>query len=133
MQILYGGMMDAGTRAYFKVGTSGTGGMGLNVPYTHSEEKPSRVLLSKSAMAGAQSMLLFLMARTPGAPITKEIKPAAAIAWKKIAHGPIYRGRKPIYLVEATPRHSGGDLLHQGPDRRQGHRQHSRDRLHRYR
>jgi len=107
IQILYGGMSDAGTRAYFKVGTSGTGGMGLNVPYTHSEEKPSRVLLSKSAMAGAQSMLLFLMARTPGAPITKEIKPAAAIAWKKIAHGPIYRGRKPISLVEAEPRSLG--------------------------
>ena len=107
MQILYGGMIDAGTRAYFKVGTSGTGGMGLNVPYTHSEEKPSRVLLSKSAMAGAQSMLLFLMARTPGAPITKEIKPAAAIAWKKIAHGPIYRGRKPIYIMEATPQTLG--------------------------
>lgn len=107
MQILYRGMSDAGTRAYFKVGTSGTGGMGLNVPYTHSEEKPSRVLLSKSAMAGAQSMLLFLMARTPGAPITKEIKPAAAIAWKKIAHGPIYRGREPIYLMEASPRPIG--------------------------
>ncbi len=107
MQLLYGGMIDAGTRAYFKVGTSGTGGMGLNVPYTHSEEKPSRVLLSKSAMAGAQSMLLFLMARTPGAPITKEIKPAAAIAWKKIDHGPIYRGRKPIYIMEATPQTLG--------------------------
>src|SRR6185295_11956774 len=92
IQILYRGMIDAGTGGYLKVGTSGTGGMGLNIPYTHSEEKPSRVLLSKSALAGAQSMLLFLMARTPGAPITKEIKPAAAIAWKKIAYGPIYRG-----------------------------------------
>ena len=53
--------------------------MGLNIPYTHSEEKPSRVLLSKSAVAGAHSMLLFLMARTPGAQLTKEIKPAAKI------------------------------------------------------
>jgi hypothetical protein len=96
-------MSDASTRSYVKVGTSGTGGMGLNVPYTHSEEKPSRVLLSKSAVAGAHSMLLFLMARTPGAPITKEIKPAAAIAWKKIAHGPIYRGRHPIQMVDAKP------------------------------
>ena len=103
IQILYRGMSDAGTRCYIKVGTSGTGGMGLNVPYTHSEEKPSRVLLSKSAVAGAHSMLLFLMARTPGAPITKEIKPAAAIAWKKIAHGPISRGRKPIYMIDAQP------------------------------
>src|SRR5581483_8218524 len=71
IQVLYRGMTEAGTRSYVKVGTSGTGGMGLNIPYTHSEEKPSRVLLSKSALAGAQSMLLFLMARTPGAPITK--------------------------------------------------------------
>ncbi|MGB6364192.1 MAG: short-chain dehydrogenase, partial [Thermoanaerobaculia bacterium] len=107
IQVLYRGMSDAKTGVYFKVGTSGTGGMGLNVPYTHSEEKPSRVLLSKSAVAGAHSMLLFLMARTPDAPITKEIKPAAAIAWKKIAHGPIYRKREPILLVDAKPRPLG--------------------------
>jgi len=107
IQVFYQGMMKAGTRAYVKVGTSGTGGMGLNIPYTHSEERPSRVLLSKSAMAGAHSMLLFLMARTPGAPITKEIKPAAAIAWKKIAHGPIYRRGEPIRRIDAQPRPLG--------------------------
>jgi NAD(P)-dependent dehydrogenase (short-subunit alcohol dehydrogenase family) len=107
LQVLYRGMIDAETSVYIKVGTSGTGGMGLNVPYTHSEEKPSRVLLSKSAVAGAHSMLLFLMARTPGAPITKEIKPAAAIAWKAIAHGPIARKGKPIKLVDAEPRAIG--------------------------
>ncbi|HKI05701.1 MAG TPA: short-chain dehydrogenase [Thermoanaerobaculia bacterium] len=103
IQIMYRGMIDAGTRAYVKVGTTGTGGMGLNIPYTHSEERPSRVLLSKSALAGAQSMLLFLMARTPGAPITKEIKPAAAIAWKKMGYGPIYRGGKPLQMMDARP------------------------------
>ena len=107
IQILYRGMQDAGTHGYFKVGTSGTGGMGLNVPYTHSEEKPSRVLLSKSAVAGAHTLLLFLMARTPGAPITKEIKPAAAIAWKKIDHGPIVRGGTTLNLVDATPQPLG--------------------------
>jgi hypothetical protein len=107
VQVLYQGMIEAGTRVYVKIGTTGTGGMGLNIPYTHSEERPSRVLLSKSAMAGAQSMLLFLMARTPGAPITKEIKPAAAIAWKKIAHGPIRRRGKVIQLVDARPRPLG--------------------------
>ncbi len=108
VQVLYQGMIEAATRVYIKIGTTGTGGMGLNIPYTHSEERPSRVLLSKSAMAGAQSMLLFLMARTPGAPITKEIKPAAAIAWKKIAHGPIRRKGKPIRLVDAKPAPVGG-------------------------
>ena len=107
VQVLYRGMVEAGTGVYIKVGTSGTGGMGLNIPYTHSEEKPSRVLLSKSAMAGAHSMLLFLMARTPGAPITKEIKPAAAIAWKSIAHGPIVRRGVPVRRVEAGPRPVG--------------------------
>lgn len=107
IQVLYRGMMDAGTRVYVKVGTSGTGGMGLNIPYTHSEERPSRVLLSKSAMAGAHSMLLFLMARTPGAPITKEIKPAAAIAWKRIEHGPIRRKGVPVRLVDARPQPVG--------------------------
>ncbi len=107
IQVLYRGMIEAETRIYLKVGTSGTGGMGLNIPYTHSEEKPSRVLLSKSAVAGAHSMLLFLMARTPGAPITKEIKPAAAIAWKRIAAGPISRKGKPIWLVDTQPQPIG--------------------------
>jgi nucleoside-diphosphate-sugar epimerase len=110
IQVLYRGMQDAGTRTYVKVGTSGTGGMGLNIPYTHSEDRPSRVLLSKSALAGAQSMLLFLMARTPGAPITKEIKPAAAIAWKRIAYGPISRRGEAIHLVDAKP-HRLGDTF----------------------
>lgn len=107
IQVMYRGMIGAGTRVYVKVGTTGTGGMGLNIPYTHSEERPSRVLLSKSAIAGAQSMLLFLMARTPGAPVTKEIKPAAAIAWKKIGYGPISRGGRPLRLVDARPRALG--------------------------
>jgi len=98
VQVLYLSMVKAGTTAYLKIGTSGTGGMGLNIPYTHSEEKPSRVLLSKSALAGAHTLLLFLMARTPGGPITKEIKPAAAIAWKRIGHGEVLRGGRPVAL-----------------------------------
>jgi hypothetical protein len=107
VQIMYRGMTNTGTRVYIKVGTSGTGGMGFNIPYTHSEERPSRMLLSKSAVAGAHSMLLFLMARTPGAPVTKEIKPAAAIAWKQIAAGPIYRRGVPVRMVDAAPRPLG--------------------------
>ncbi|MGH7492532.1 MAG: short-chain dehydrogenase, partial [bacterium] len=103
VQILYESMRRFRTEVYCKVGTSGTGGMGLNIPYTHSEEKPSRVLLSKSAIAGAHSMLLFLMARTPDAPIIKEIKPTAAIAWKKIAYGPIHRQGQPIQLFDCPP------------------------------
>src|SRR6185503_8680738 len=103
VQVLYHAMVKADTRAYVKIGTSGTGGMGLNIPYTHSEEKPSRVLLSKSALAGAHTLLLFLMARTPGGPIIKEIKPAAAIAWKRIGYGEILRGGRPVPLFDVDP------------------------------
>ncbi len=102
VQILYNSMNLAGTKIYIKIGTSGTGGMGLNIPYTHSEEKPSRVLLSKSAVAGAHTLLLFLMGRTPEGPITKEIKPTAAIAWKRIDYGEIKRRGKPIELLDVS-------------------------------
>lgn len=100
VQVLWQSMVKAGTHAYIKIGTSGTGGMGLNIPYTHSEEKPSRVLLSKSALAGAHTLLLFLMARTPGGPITKEVKPAAAIAWKGIGYGEVLRRGVPVRLFD---------------------------------
>jgi len=104
MQILYEAMLRAGTQAYVKVGTSGTGGMGLNIPYTHGEERPSRVLLSKSAVAGAQTMLIFLLARTPGGPaIVKEIKPTAAIAWKEINYGLIHGGGRTFPLYDCPP------------------------------
>jgi hypothetical protein len=99
VQILHRALIDFKVTAYIKVGTSGTGGMGLNIPFTHSEERPSRVLLSKSSVAGAHSLLLFLMARTPrAATIVKEIKPTATIAWKEVGYGPIKKGGKPIEL-----------------------------------
>jgi NAD(P)-dependent dehydrogenase (short-subunit alcohol dehydrogenase family) len=101
VQIALESMRRAGTRCYIKVGTAGTGGMGLNIPFTHSEERPSRMLLAKSGVAGAQSLLLYLMARTPGAPAVKEIKPTAAISWKRIAHGEIRRRGRAIQRVDA--------------------------------
>jgi hypothetical protein len=100
VQILYASMSEVKTEVYLKVGTSGTGGMGLNIPYTHSEEKPSRVLLSKSSIAGAHTLLLFLMGRTPEGPITKEIKPTGAIAWKRIEFGEIKRKGQAIELFD---------------------------------
>jgi len=103
VQLMYRSMNEARTKIYMKIGTSGTGGMGLNIPYTHSEERPSRVLLSKSAVAGAHTLLLFLMGRTPDAPITKEIKPTAAIAWKRIEFGEVKKRGKAIELVDCPP------------------------------
>jgi NAD(P)-dependent dehydrogenase (short-subunit alcohol dehydrogenase family) len=100
IQIFVEGMRRAGTRAYVKIGTSGTGGMGFNIPYTHSEERPSRTLMTKSAVAGAHTLLLYLLGRTPEAPATVEIKPTAAIAWREIGCGPVRRGGSPIPLYD---------------------------------
>src|SRR2546427_5475115 len=100
VQILVEALRRAETQAYVKVGTSGTGGMGFNIPYTHSPHRPSRMLLAKSAVAGAQAVLLFLLGRTPGAPATIEIKPTATIGWREIRFGPIRRKGRPIPLVD---------------------------------
>jgi len=114
VQIIHKALIDGNVKMYFKVGTSGTGGMGFNIPYTHSEERPSRVLLSKTAVAGAHSLLLFLLARTPNGPIVKEIKPTATIAWKKIAYGEVLRKGKSIKLVDMDPssaKDANGELV----------------------
>lgn len=120
VQLLYEGMRRANTKAYVKVGTSGTGGMGFNIPYTHGEEKPSRLLLSKAMMAGAQTLLTFLMARTPGPPlIVKEVKPAAMIGWGEIGYGVIQRGGSDFPRYDCTPDkavsiHNDANLLAHG-------------------
>lgn len=48
-------------------------------------------------------MLLYLLARTPDAPIVKEVKPSAAIAWKRIGAGPVLRRGRPITLYDCPP------------------------------
>jgi hypothetical protein len=116
VQLLIEGLKRAGTACYVKVGTSGTGGMGFNIPYTHSEERPSRTLMTKSAVAGAQSLLLFLMGRTPGAPATVEIKPTAAIAWREIGVGPVFRRGRPIPLVDCPTPVPLGDAFRDGAE-----------------
>jgi len=86
------------TSVYVKVGTTGTGGMGLNIPYTHSEDKPSKKLLAKNEAAFGHTGLLFLLARTPGAPIVKEVKPAAMI------------GYRAVQVMEARDKHDNSEL-----------------------
>ncbi|RKY80178.1 hypothetical protein DRP98_00275 [candidate division KSB1 bacterium] len=101
VQLLWEAMVEVGTRIYVKIGTTGTGGMGLNIPYTHSEDKPSANLMTKTAVAFAHTGLLFLMARTPGGPIVKEIKPGAMIGYRKIEYRAIRRDGKPAMIYES--------------------------------
>jgi len=93
-----------GTRVYLKVGTTGTGGMGLNIPYTHSEDKPSKVLLAKTEAAFGHTGLLFLLARTPDAPIVKEVKPAAMIGYRGVRTIQVRdkHGNQQVFVPRAT-------------------------------
>jgi len=119
IQILHNAMTEVKTECYLKIGTSGTGGMGLNVPFTHSEEKPSKLLLSKSSVAGAHTMLLFLMGRTPDGPVIKEIKPSAAIAWKEIGYGKIRRHGEyiPMYDCQVEDARRMDEYLEKYPEK----------------
>ena len=122
VRLLYRAMMEAKSKIYLKVGTTGTGGMGLNIPYTHGEDRPSPTLMTKTAIAFAQTGLLFLMARTAGAPIVKEVKPAAMIGYRDIdfstvrglqwrkKDGALVMSRVPYVLYEAQEE-SLGDVL----------------------
>ncbi|MEA2058085.1 MAG: hypothetical protein U9O63_05140, partial [Actinomycetota bacterium] len=115
--ILDHAMRTAGSRLYLKVGTTGTGGMGLNIPYTHSEDRPSAKLMTKTAVAFAHTGLLFLMARTEGGPLVKEVKPGALIGYARIAHQTIRERGEPVARYRAQPVALEGRLeLRMDPD-----------------
>lgn len=109
---LHRALEKSSVRVYVKVGTTGTGGMGINIPYTHSEDKPSAQLLSKSAIGFAHTGLLFLLARTPGVSIIKEVKPGAMIGFKRLGetHVRLRGDRQPAFLVEPRDEELGDAL-----------------------
>jgi hypothetical protein len=78
---------------FVKIGTTGTGGMGFDIPYTHGEERPSHQLLEKAAVSGAYTSLLYLLSRTFGMPKVKEIKPGTLVGYKKVGFDKISLGR----------------------------------------
>ena len=111
-------MQRAGTRLYLKIGTTGTGGMGLNIPYTHSEDRPSAKLMSKTAVAFAHTGLLFLMARTPNGPLVKELKPAALIGYRNVSYQTIKRRGQPQFRYETLAEPLDGQLVLRGDENR---------------
>ncbi len=63
---------------FIKIGTTGTGGMGVNIPFSHYRIS-EYLLMEKAMLAGAQTAYLLLASRTSGFPTIKEIKPATAL------------------------------------------------------
>ena len=115
---LHRALEKSSVRVYVKVGTTGTGGMGINIPYTHSEDKPSLQLLAKSAIGFAHTGLLFLLARTPGGSgekqgaIIKEVKPGAMIGFKRVGkkHVTLRGEQGPAYLMNMRDEELGATL-----------------------
>lgn len=116
VQVLHRAMSEVGTRLYLKIGTTGTGGMGLNIPFTHSEDKPSAKLMRKNAMAFAHTGLMFLMARTPSGPLVKEIKPAAMIGYRKVSYQTVKVRGRPQMRFESRAESLDGRLLLRGDE-----------------
>lgn len=118
VQLVHRSMREVGTRLYLKIGTTGTGGMGLNIPYTHSEDRPSATLMSKNAVAFAHTGLLFLMARTPHGPLVKEIKPAAMVGYRRVSYQTIKRRGRPQLRYETRTERLDGKLVLRGDENR---------------
>ncbi len=108
--ILDRALREVGARLYLKVGTTGTGGLGLNIPYTHSEDRPSAKLLTKTAVGFAHTGLLYLMARSPERPVVKEIKPGALIGYADVGHRAIRERGGPVSLYSAQSERLGSTL-----------------------
>jgi hypothetical protein len=116
--LLHETLKATNVKVYVKVGTTGTGGMGLNIPYTHSEDKPSLTLLAKSAIGFAHTGLLFLLARTPSGiaetqgAIVKEVKPGAMIGFRRVKkdHITVAGEESKAFLVEAHEEALGDQL-----------------------
>jgi hypothetical protein len=116
VQFLHRAMSEAGTRLYLKVGTTGTGGMGLNIPYTHSEDRPSFKLMSKTAVAFAHTGLMFLMARTPNGPLVKELKPAAMIGYRRVSYKTVKVRGRPQFRFASQVQDLDGTLVLRGDE-----------------
>jgi len=86
VQVLYRAMIEFEVKRYVKISTSGLGGMGFNLKYTHGDiEEPgcSPKLLGKVAAAGIFNQLIWTLSRTPGLDI-KMIIPTALVGWDDI-------------------------------------------------
>lgn len=70
---------------YIQVGTTGSGGLGIDIPFTHGERQSGSPILYKAAAAGAVSMLLVLMSRSLNeSKKIIEVKPGLSIFDKNI-------------------------------------------------
>lgn len=70
---------------YIQVGTTGTGGLGFDIPFTHGQKKKDLPLFHKAAFAGISTAMLTLLSRSFDAKVLiSEIKPGLAVFTDRI-------------------------------------------------
>lgn len=106
VQVLHEAMKEFKVERYVKISTSGLGGMGFNISYTHGdmgEPGLSTKLLGKVAAAGILHQLLLTLSHTPGLDI-KVIVPIALVGWEAITTDikgfPLVDCKQPINLSD---------------------------------
>ncbi len=95
---LHNALGDFGVNTYLKIGTTGVGGMGFNIPFSHGEEgRPSQSLQKKKALGAVESEQYRFWSRDPTFSTRLiELKPGAAIGFDKTGNDkirPLNRGK----------------------------------------
>ncbi len=97
-QVLHLAMLEFNVKRYVKISTSGLGGMGFNLKYTHGDiHEPgcSPKLLGKVAATGIFNQLLWTLSHTPGLDV-KMIIPTTLVGWEGLTTDLSERGGKGI-------------------------------------
>jgi len=106
VQVLEKTLKDFHVESYIKVSTTGLGGMGVNLLYTHGdlhEPGMSSGILGKVAASGVIHQLFWSLSHTPGINI-KVVVPAALIGWQPVAFGKFRSHGKNVPLIDTTKR-----------------------------
>lgn len=103
-QALKVSLTDFKVKCYVKVSTTGLGGMGDNLFYTHgdvNEPGMSSGILGKVAAAGVIHQLFWSLSHTPGINI-KVVVPAALVGWQGVNFGKFRSHGRNLPLVDST-------------------------------
>lgn len=102
-QALKQSLFNFNVKCYIKISTTGLGGMGDNLFYTHgdvNEPGMSSGILGKVAAAGVIHQLFWSLSHTPGINI-KVVVPAALVGWQGIGFGKFRSHGKNIPFVDS--------------------------------
>lgn len=103
-QALKKSLLDFNVKCYVKISTTGLGGMGDNLFYTHgdvNEPGMSSGILGKVAAAGVIHQLFWSLSHTPGINI-KVAVPAALVGWQGIGFGKFRSHGKNLPFVDSN-------------------------------